>query len=135
VSVCTHQAKALRNVIINLKFLNKTGRYSVDRFAAIILACMLLCTTAVNSAVQKKEREPAARRQLPFASVEFAKDIQPILTSRCIQCHSSKNLMGGLRSIPRKPCRWLSAKSSSRERAPRAACQNDQRANEASGCR
>jgi hypothetical protein len=28
---------------------------------------------------------------------EFAKDIQPIFTSRCVQCHSSKNLMGGLR--------------------------------------
>ena len=77
---------------------NKTGKYSVDRFAAIILACMLLCTPAVSSAVQKKEQEPAPR--LPASAsraVEFTKDIQPILTSRCVQCHSSKNLMGGLR--------------------------------------
>ncbi|HEU0007842.1 MAG TPA: PSD1 and planctomycete cytochrome C domain-containing protein, partial [Terriglobia bacterium] len=70
----------------------------MDRFAAIILVCMLLCTTAVNSAVQNKEQELAPRLPAPASrAVEFAKDIQPILASRCVQCHSSKNIMGGLR--------------------------------------
>src|SRR4030095_5746700 len=77
---------------------NKTGKYSVDRFAATILACMLLCTTTVSVAVQKKEQEPTPR--LPASAsrpVQFSSDIQPILTACCIQCHSSKSLMGGLR--------------------------------------
>lgn len=70
----------------------------MDRFATLIAACLLTWTTAANLAAQGTS--PDSTRNLPAAAsraVEFAKDIQPILGSRCLQCHSSKNLMGGLR--------------------------------------
>ena len=74
----------------------ETERLS-GRFATIIAACLLTGTTAANLAAQGKSVDPTPSLPAPASrSVEFGKDIQPIFTSRCIQCHSSKNLMGGL---------------------------------------
>ena len=70
----------------------------MDRFATLIAASLLTWTTAANLAAQGTSSD--STRRLPAAtsrSVEFSKDVQPIFTSRCVQCHSSKNLMGGLR--------------------------------------
>jgi hypothetical protein len=64
----------------------------------MVLACLLTGTTAANPVTQEKKQESAARLPAPaLRAADFAKDIQPILTSRCVQCHSAKNLMGGLR--------------------------------------
>jgi mono/diheme cytochrome c family protein len=69
----------------------------VHRFVATILAGLLALTTVAASAAQRRKHEPAPGLPAPASRpVEFAKDIQPILTSHCIQCHSSRNLMGGL---------------------------------------
>ena len=70
----------------------------MDRFTTLIAACLLTSTTAADLTAQGKSAD--SPRTLPAAAsqtVEFTKDIQPIFASRCIQCHSSKNLMGGLR--------------------------------------
>jgi uncharacterized protein DUF1553/uncharacterized protein DUF1549/cytochrome c len=64
----------------------------------MILAGMLICTIAINLADQGEKHQPAPSLPAPASRyVEFARDIQPILSFRCVQCHSTKNLMGGLR--------------------------------------
>ncbi len=70
----------------------------MDRFVTLVAACLLTSTTAADLTAQGKSAD--SPRTLPAAAsqtVEFTKDIQPIFIARCVQCHSSKNLMGGLR--------------------------------------
>lgn len=70
----------------------------MDRFATLGLVCLLTWTTPASMGAQGKS--PDISRILPAPALrpaDFAKDIRPIFIARCVQCHSSKNLMGGLR--------------------------------------
>src|SRR5262245_53218159 len=65
---------------------------------ATTLACALTGAPTVIPAVQEKKSEPTITLPAPASqSVEFTRDIQPILNVRCVQCHNSKSQMGGLR--------------------------------------
>ena len=79
-------------------YLNPTRTRVSQSIVAISFACLLAHATIGASVLQEKDSKQAPRLPPPASqTVEFTKDIQPIFASRCIQCHSSKNLMGGLR--------------------------------------
>src|SRR5262245_47532230 len=80
--------------VMQLKVTTKSLRRA---FPAIGLACFLTSTLVVTPAVQEKKPPTPSLPAAASHTVTFAEDVQPILTSRCVQCHSSKTVMGGLR--------------------------------------
>src|SRR5262245_63868098 len=39
----------------------------------------------------------ASLASLPAADVDFARDVQPVLTAKCVRCHGPRKQEGGLR--------------------------------------
>src|SRR5262245_34305835 len=58
----------------------------------ICLACCCLLRLRADDGPAKPVMPPAAKR-----SVEFAKDIHPILTKHCLGCHNADKQRGGVR--------------------------------------
>jgi Protein of unknown function (DUF1553)/Protein of unknown function (DUF1549)/Planctomycete cytochrome C len=53
--------------------------------------CLLLCAFLGYAAA------PPVGPRLPVGKVDFVRDVQPILSARCVRCHDAKKQKGGLR--------------------------------------
>jgi hypothetical protein len=74
-----------------------------SRNQGLIILGLLTGMASGTFAVQEKLRPPTV--MLPPAAtrqVDFRKDVEPILASRCLQCHQGKNPMGDFRLDSRK---------------------------------
>ena len=61
-------------------------------------AVTLLATfAAARGAAARSRARPTRSAQAPAASVDFARDVQPLLERHCYECHGTKKARGRLR--------------------------------------
>ncbi len=94
----------------------------------ILLAIFYLAAASVAARADERVSENLAALLPPGANrtIDFVKDVQPILRKRCFECHAKGNEEGGL-NLGVKSLRWreaIAAQCSPRGKAPAVASFN-----------